>query len=595
MKAILILSLILALMGQGDAAHAEAPTVVINEVMANPLDEDTGEFVELYNWGDAPVDLLGWRLADAADTNDVILDFTASSDWGRPGTVIPPGGYALVVDPEYAGEYNAFFQAQADSTKVVILTIGLDTTIGNGLTNSGDVVVISDGSGFRAQFRWTSDAGQGISWEKIEPQLGDEEGNWAICTHPHGSTPGARNSVARADYDVRASGEEIQFVPLHPEPGQEVEVRAVLHNQGKNPAGGIQVFFFQDADADTVLDEGEQIGAPVGIDQPIPADGRVTVGQSWLPSSSGTHLLGVWACYPEDQDPADNLAVAPIQVRFAPGTVVVNEIMYDPAPTGEDSEKEPEWVEILQPGCNPLDLMGWTVEDTRGDLHRLCDSSLILNPDEYAVVAAGSPQEFARFFPQVPGAVLFPIGGLPTLNNGEDLVLLRDPAGTVVDSVFYQGDWGGGGGVSLERINPHLGSNDPLNWSWCVHPRGSTPGEVNSIFTPVVPTATSLSVSPNPFSPDGDGRQEVTVISYRLPTAAARVTLWVMDVRGRLVRTLLDQQRCSSQGQAIWDGRSDGGEHLKIGIYIIFMEALDDGRGLVCREKKTVVLAGLLD
>jgi len=595
MKAIVILSLALAAVGRLGRAQAEAPTIVINEVMANPLDEDTGEFVELYNWGDVPVDLGGWGLADAADTNDAILDFTGPNDWGMPGTAVPAGGFALIVDPEYAGEYGPFLQAHADSTKVILLTIGLDTTIGNGLTNAGDLVIISDGNGFCAAFRWTSDAGQGTSWEKIEPEMGDDESNWLPSSHPQGSTPGVRNSVTRALHDVQVSAEEIQFSPRHPDPGQEVQVRATLHNQGKSSASGIQVFFFQDTDADTLLDEGEQIGAPHVIGQSVPPDGYVFLQQSWLPPGSGTHLLGVWASYPLDEDPADNWAVAPIQVRFTSGTVVINEIMYDPAPTGEDSGKEPEWVEILHRGSSPLDLAGWTIEDAKGKPSLICDSSLVLDAGGYAVIAAGSGDDFRRAFPWVGGPVLFPIGGLPSLNNAEDLVLLRDPAGTTVDSVFYDGDWGGGGGVSLERINPHLGSNDPLNWSWCVHPRGATPGEKNSIFTPVVPTGASLSASPNPFSPDGDGYEEVTIISYRLPTAAARITLRLFDMRGRRVRTLLDQDRCSSAGEAIWDGRSDSGERLKMGVYIVFMEALDDRRGLVCREKKTVVLAGRLD
>lgn len=595
MKGILILGSILALVSQGITAHAVTPTVVINEVMANPLDEDTGEFVELYNWGDAPVDLLGWRLADAADTNDTILDFTGLHDWGMSGTVVPAKGYALIVDPEYAGQYGPFLRAHADSTKVVLLTIGLDTTIGNGLTNAGDLVTLLGGNGFFASFRWSSDAGQGISWEKIEPELGDDESNWLPSGHPRGSTPGFRNSVARALHDVRVSDEQIQFSPPHPYPGHEVEIKVSLYNQGKSPASGIQVFFFQDADADTLLDEGEQIGLPHHIDQPIPAEGSIILQQSWIPPGSGRHLLAVWASYPLDEDPADNWAVAPIQVRFTPWTVVINEIMYDPAPTGEDTQKEPEWVEILHRGSRPLDLVGWTVEDAAGRPCLICDSSLVLDPGDYAVIAAGAWDDFSRAFPGVEGPVLFPIGGLPTLNNSQDLALLRDPAGTTVDSVLYHGDWGGGGGISLERINPHLGSNDPLNWSWCVHPRGATPGQNNSIFTPVVSTGASLSASPNPFSPDGDGHQEVTIVSYRLPTAAARITLRLFDMRGRLVRTLLDQERCSGAGQAIWDGRSDSGERLKMGVYVIFMEALDDRQGLVCREKKMVVLAGRLD
>ncbi|KPL18634.1 MAG: hypothetical protein AMJ92_07070 [candidate division Zixibacteria bacterium SM23_81] len=595
MKAVVILSLALAVAGRPMHVKAEASAIVINEVMANPLDEDTGEFVELYNCGDVPIDLSGWRLADAADTNDFILDYAGLHDWGISGTVVPPEGYALIVDPEYSGEYQTFLKEQADSTKVVLLTIGLDTTLGNGLTNSGDLVIITDGEGFYVAFQWIRDSGQGISWEKIEPELGDEESNWSTCRHPLGGTPGVRNSVARALYDVRVSGQDLQFAPPYPEPDQEVEIGTTIHNQGKASASGIQVFFFQDLDADTLMDEGEQIGWPHVIDQSIPPGGIVSLQQSWLPPCSGTHLVAVWALYPLDEDPIDNWAVVPLQVRFAPGTVILNEIMYDPAPSEEDSRREPEWVEILHRGSTQLDLAGWTIEDSQGKLHPLCDSSVVLLPDDYAVIAAGSPDDFRRAFPGLEGLVLFPIGGMPSLNNAEDLILLRDAARTMVDSVFYFGEWGGGGGVSLERINPHMGTNDPLNWSWCVHPRGATPGQRNSIFTPVVPTGASLSAFPNPFSPDGDGHQEVTIISYRLPTAAARITLRLFDMRGRLVRTLMDQERCSSAGETIWDGRNNVGEHLKMGIYIIFMEALDDRQGLICREKKTVVLAGRLD
>jgi len=577
------------------AAQAPSADVVINEVLANPLDEDTGEFVELFNRGQAAVDVAGWMLADAADTNDLIEDYTGDHDWGLAGTVIPAGGFALIVDPEYAGEYTAFLEAGADSDGVVLLTIGKDTTIGNGLTNAGDIVRLGFGGTWLAAFGWQSDPGQGLSWEKIEPQEGDEPGNWAPCGHPHGSTPGRRNSLARARYDVAVPPGELTFVPCPPYPGQPVTIAATVQNQGKMPAAGIEVLFFHDADADSLPGDGEQIGAAHRISEQIPPGGTVTVEQVWQPPASGAHLIAVEAFFAADEDPADNLARALLPVRYLPWSVVINEIMYQPAPAGEESELEPEWLEILHLAEGPIDLAGWTIEDARGDPETLCDSSMILGPGDFVVVAAGDPEAFQQAYPQITGAVLFPPGGLPSLNNSEDLLLLRDPTGTTVDSVLYSDDWGGGGGISLERINPHLGSNDPLNWSWCVHPAGSTPGAANSIFTPVVPGRAELSISPNPFSPDGDGRQEVTVMSYRLPTPAAYLRLYLFDVRGRRVRTLADGRRSGSQGDLLWDGQTDAGESLKMGIYIVYLEALDDRRGVVCRRKGTVVLAGRLD
>jgi hypothetical protein len=569
--------------------------VILNEILANPLDEDTGEFVELFNAGDEPVDLSGWRLADAADTNDLIEDYTGPHDWGLGGTVIPPGGYALVVDPEYAGDYAAFLEAHADPDGTVLLTIGKDTTIGNGLTNAGDLVRLGRQGTWLAVFGWPSDPGQGVSWEKIEPGAGDGPENWAPCAHPHGSTPGRRNSLAPAEYDVGIPAAGLTFSPPAPSPGRPVVIAAAVENRGKRPAAGVEMRFFHDSNRDSLLVFEEQIGDVHPVEEPLEPGRTAVVEGSWIPAASGPHLMAVEASFGGDQDPADNTAFAILQVRYLSGSVVINEIMYHPAPTGEESEREPEWLEILHLAEDPINLAGWTVEDSRGQPEALCDSSAALAPGDYVIVAAADPEAFAAAYPQTAGTVLFPPGGLPSLNNSEDLLLLRDPAGTTVDSVLYSGTWGGGSGISLERVNPHLGSNDPLNWGWCVHRAGSTPGTANSIFTPVIPGRTELTVSPNPFSPDGDGRQEVTVISYRLPTPAAFLRLFLFDVRGRRVRTLADGRRSGSQGDLLWDGKNDDGEVLKMGIYIIYLEALDDRRGVVCRRKGTVVLAGRLD
>ena len=93
-------------------------TVLINEIMPNPVTEDTGEFVELYNPGVSAIDVSNWYVQDLVDTNDQIIDYTGIYDWGLSGTQIPAGGYCLYVDQEYAGEYNAYLNANADPSKV---------------------------------------------------------------------------------------------------------------------------------------------------------------------------------------------------------------------------------------------------------------------------------------------------------------------------------------------------------------------------------------------------------------------------------------------------------------------------------------------
>jgi hypothetical protein len=65
---------------------------------------------------------------------------------------------------------------------------------------------------------------------------------------------------------------------------------------------------------------------------------------------------------------------------------------------------------------------------------------------------------------------------------------------------------------------------------------------------------------PNPFNP-------LTTISFSLPRESL-VSLRVFDLRGRLVRTLLDEQRAAGVHTVIWDGRDQGGGRVASGPYV---------------------------
>ena len=72
---------------------------------------------------------------------------------------------------------------------------------------------------------------------------------------------------------------------------------------------------------------------------------------------------------------------------------------------------------------------------------------------------------------------------------------------------------------------------------------------------------------PNPFNP-------VTTITYTMPRAG-HLSLKVFDVRGALVRTLVDDVRPAGEGQAVWDGRDAQGAQAASGVY--FYEARTGG------------------
>lgn len=195
-NALKLLTVLLVVFAVVLTAKAALGDVVINEVMANALDEDTGEFVELYNTDDnAGMDLKGWGIYSPGDLNDIIDDYTDVNDWGAAGTIIPAGGYAIIVDSEYAGEYNAYLNSYADPAKVIMITNAQDTTLGNGgLKGSGDTITIDDYDGYIETYTWNIDAGDGVSLAKINPTGGDAANNWKISIL--GGTPGVVNNVA---------------------------------------------------------------------------------------------------------------------------------------------------------------------------------------------------------------------------------------------------------------------------------------------------------------------------------------------------------------------------------------------------------------
>ena len=62
-------------------------------------------------------------------------------------------------------------------------------------------------------------------------------------------------------------------------------------------------------------------------------------------------------------------------------------------------------------------------------------------------------------------------------------------------------------------------------------------------------------------------------------------------MKGRLVRNLINNQVSGAEGTIIFNGYDDGGQRLRIGIYIVYLEAVDGSGGTVDAAKATVVIA----
>lgn len=277
---------------------------------------------------------------------------------------------------------------------------------------------------------------------------------------------------------------------------------------------------------------------------------------------------------------------------YSKGDVVINEIMYDPL-TGNA-----EWIELYNPKNFGIKLTGWKFNESNSFINVSDTCEFILTPASYLVISSDSTI-FNRY-PDLRNLsaiqkLVISSSSFSLSNEGEPLKIY-DAKNNLIDSVYYKSNWQNPNlastkGISLERINPLFPSNEPSNWSSSTDILGGTPCKKNSIYLDVPNSNTTITISPNPFSPDGDGYEDNTIISYKLKSRFAQVRAKIFDTKGRLVKTLLNNQTSGSEGNIIYNGLGDDGQRLRIGIYIVFIEAIDDSGGVIETAKATFVVA----
>jgi hypothetical protein len=156
---------------QASLAQTPAAGIVFSEILANALDENTGEFVEIINAGGGPIDLSTWVIVDASGARHGLVSFPRELGFGLRQTVLDPGQIGLILDQDYAGEYAAPIAELPDGGANLVL---LGSSRGNlSLANSSDGLTLIDGAGANmGSFSWTSDPGSEIPFSRLRDLAG---------------------------------------------------------------------------------------------------------------------------------------------------------------------------------------------------------------------------------------------------------------------------------------------------------------------------------------------------------------------------------------------------------------------------------------
>ena len=546
------------------AAQA-GPDVIINEIMYAPQPSQN-EYIELYNRSEAAVDLSALSYANGR------LEFAPVAD---STVMLAAGGYVVLV--RTPSQFEAAFP-------------GVAYLAPNGfraLRNSGDTVVLRYGETDIDQVTYTPSwsTRDDASLERVEPNAPSQARfNWQSATASAGGTPGAENSVFTRDTTPPE--------PVFAQVDAEARRITLTFSEPLNPAS-LPSASFTGLEASLVSVEQED------------AETLLLFFSRAVQSETLT-VRGV-------SDWQGNSAAATLPLSYVPqqGDLVITEIMYRPLSDDFDNRpNQPEYFEVVNPTPRWISLQGLFTTNRPRDTGQADTLDLGIGqrhvaPGGYGVAYAESdlasaPSTLERAFPTQP--ITAPGG--PTiiavprsrlnLRVQPDRLRLHRNDGTPIATIDYRPDWHAPGvqdtrGLSLERISRTAAASSATNWTSSAHPEGGTPGIPNSIgLPPAEAPRNRVSADPSPFAPEVD---QATRIRYALSFPPDWVQIRVFDAHGRLVRTAEETVLSGPEGEVLWDGRDETGRIVRMGIYIILVEAQNWTNGTDAQHRTTVVVA----
>ncbi|UYQ92587.1 lamin tail domain-containing protein [Chitinophaga horti] len=519
--------------------------IVMNEIFADPSPSvglPTFEYVELYNRSDYPIRLDGWRFFAGEDS--VIL----------PPYRLPADSFVVLCS---AGKFNR------------ALTIAHFPTLGNEQDNLG--LYDAAGSMMHAvsytKEWYQSDLRKEGGWslEMIDANAAcSGQANWKASTALLGGTPGQVNAVA----GLLSEQQSPAIVELSTPDSLQLHLafNYVLDSIAVSIAG-----MATQAVAST---------PPAFLSATITLPEALRTGRLY-----DVQLISAKSC--SGLSPTNESFSFGLPEPAVAGGVIINEVLFNPPPGVED------FVELFNSGKQVIDLSQLYLANRKADgsldnITRIAAERQLL-PGGY-VALTGQRLALCRQYAckAVRDVIQLPI---PSFPDDAGTVVLLDRQGTVLDEFAYSEKQHfplitNREGISLERLSDQT----PATWHSAASQAGhATPGYVNSQQSAAGASTTAFSVTPEVFSPDNDGRDDLAFIHYNFTAPGKVANITVFDAAGRRVCLLARNHLLGNTGRLTWNGLSDAQEALPVGAYVIYAEVFD-AAGRVERWRLPVML-----
>lgn len=537
--------------------------VIITEFCPDPsppVGMPEAEFVEIFNRSSNPVDLANWSLTDETVSGKL------------PSFILLPGQYLVLTSANASAGFGALGQT-------------LSVSPFPSLNNSEDSIAIKDANGsvidfVRYALSWyhhEEKAGGGWSLELIDPEnTCAEAGNWVEAEAETGGTPAKQNSV-HANKPDNTGPKLLSAIPIDP-----VTLSLTFDEKLEPASPRVDLF---------------TIDPPLGIHAVSFTDASLTslkVSLLQEIQASKKYLLtlrDIYDCPGNKIQDAFSQAAFILPEKAIPRDIIINEILFNPRPTGVD------FVEVYNRSSKTINLQNWSVGNFNDSLEHpemISDKSILIHPNEYRVFTEDVNVLKGEYLMSIEA--VFIEMDLPAFNDDAGSVAIVDERGTLIDALRYTEEMHAiflkdNEGVSLERISLNGRAGETQNWRSASSTAGfATPGYLNSNARGdgLLPDDESVIVEPEIFQPLVSS-QNFTQIKYHFDRGGFVANVKIFDPEGRVVRELAHNELLGTEGFFRWDGDRDNGSMARMGYYMVWFEIFN-AEGMLKTYKKRVAV-----
>ena len=541
--------------------------VIFSEIMAVPdpvVLLPNAEYIELYNRTDKNIDLTDWVLS------------VGSTKKTLSGCTINANSYLVLCN-----QNNVNLFTGVENIVGITSFPSIPNTSGTLTLSSKSDKVINTVSYSDKWYKDKFKANGGYSLEIIDLNNPCEgENNWRASNDVSGGTPGRQNSINGTNPDLY-SPYPIAAELIAPDT-LIVYFNEILKKESCENPENYSV---------------ENYGNPTWVSASKPDFAKISMKFSQNFEQGKVYYLNI---KDQVQDCAGNTVDKNTSIRFGIGDsitkddIVINEILFNPLSGGSD------FVELYNNSDNLCDLKSlWFInkDDSAAidNSYQITTISRLLLPEEYCAISkdiAFIENNYHVPFPEN----LFQTANLPSMADKSGNIFLIDRFTNIIDSVYYNEKQhykllASKDGVSLERINFNRSSADETNWHSASETVGfATPGYKNSQYSDEIISESKITISPEVFSPDNDGRDDILNISYNLNSPGYTATIAIYNADGQFVKFIANNEMLATEGNFTWDGFDAVNVPCPIGIYIIYIEMFSlNGEKIV--EKHAAVLS----